>query len=687
MEFSKLPPELAAPPPERAACPELEYTAPPPEYGQGSGPAGETPPRKRRFRQFLALPAVLLVGFLCLHGVKNTVPDVGPEEPVPVETAEPIPERPEGSVLIDVLYAVRDTEAVRYSYTVFTPIPSLDATQEQIDAYKGTPYPISVYARVSDEAGHLVAPADDPDVWEGSRSAFEYSIDAAGLEGELTLTLTAVYTEEGEERQSQVEIPLEELPPRPETFAELSLLGSGGIDYYAEFNPQPGDEHDYQLSVTKFDFVWFDAEDNVCGEAVIWDFDTLPTLNGNSAVSEKAIAAAYQGPAWIERPNDEAVSFCVRMVLWDESSGYPYTIDSNLIELSADPILNGRLVGFPGGDVYAEFSFRPAPGDTHDYSLRVNGIGQIAFEGEEGNGFSLMDDPSSLPVTGDNENGYQVIYSGHSMLARIPSDAQLCLVLQLEDTSTREIYRITTNRVDAVERILPYETWPLEDGKIAITVYNDTDNYTVPSKVETDSYLTILAVDTIPEAEFESYVLPSAWTPDGYDFAGWVIHVNNPFDLSSEEDIFSTFNGDPPPEALTEGSTYAFRVYGTLTRDDVERIPPSEDGVRYVNVHAVWIKEDIDEPLLYLDNGAGELTAYSMETPLASEGYIYLCNYPVSAPGPDLEFDGWYDSEGNQVELLVSYFSFVNAIYNADGSFAGYDWGNYEPVYLTAHWK
>jgi hypothetical protein len=273
------------------------------------------------------------------------------------------------------------------------------------------------------------------------------------------------------------------------------------------------------------------------------------------------------------------------------------------------------------------------------------------------------------------------------MLDSIPLDAQLCLILQLEDAATGEVYEIRTNRVDAVEKLLPYETWPLEDGKIAIVVYNDTDNYTVPSKVETDSYLTILAVDTFPEAEFESYELPSAWTPDGYDFAGWVVHVDNPFDLSSDGDIFTEFNGDPPPEALTEGSNYAFQVYGTLTRADVERVPPSEDGVRYVNVHAVWIKQEFDEPLLYLDDGFGHTSVYGMETPLASEGYIYLCNYPVSAPESGMVFDGWYDAEGNRVELLVSYFSFATAVYNEDGSFAYYEWGDYKPVRLTARWK
>ena len=301
-------------------------------------------------------------------------------------------------------------------------------------------------------------------------------------------------------------------------------------------------------------------------------------------------------------------------------------------------------------------------------------------------GFSLVDDPRSVPVTGDRESGYTVHYSGGSMAASIPEDAQLSLYATLEDRNTGEQYRIETNRVDPVERIYPYEVWPLGDGKITITVYNDTPDVFVPSVVETDSGLTVLALDTLPEAEFESYALPSAWTPDGYEFAGWVVHVNNPMDLSAGGDIFSEYNGDPPPEALLGEDSFVFTVYGTLSREDVERVPPSEDGVRYVNVHAVWVQRNPDEELIFLDDGEGHVEAYGMVSPIASEGFIYLCNYvPGTVVGKS--FDGWYDAEGNRVDMLASYFSFAPVLRNRDGSFAGYDWGNYEPVYLTAHWK
>ena len=51
-------------------------------------------------------------------------------------------------------------------------------------------------------------------------------------------------------------------------------------------------------------------------------------------------------------------------------------------------------------------------------------------------------------------------------------------------------------------------------------------------------------------------------------------------------------------------------------------------------------------------------------------------------------FDGWYDAEGNRVDVLVSYFSFTPAIYDEDGNFLGYDWDAARtPFTLYAHWK
>ena len=158
MEYINHPAEYSAPPPEHRPKPELEYTALPPEYGQKTYPEPETAEKGSLLRRLLVIPALLLTGFLCFHSTKAAaeLPDVTeplPVEttaPIPEETAAPIPELPEGSVILDVRYAVRDGDTVLYEYEVYTPTPSLDATQEQIDAYEGPIWPVSVYAQVTD---------------------------------------------------------------------------------------------------------------------------------------------------------------------------------------------------------------------------------------------------------------------------------------------------------------------------------------------------------------------------------------------------------------------------------------------------------------------------------------------------------------------------------------------------------
>ena len=311
-------------------------------------------------------------------------------------------------------------------------------------------------------------------------------------------------------------------------------------------------------------------------------------------------------------------------------------------------------------------------------------MGQTVYQGDEIMGLSLVDDPGSVPVTGDKESGYTVRYAGGSGAASIPDDAELTLYVTLEDRITGDRFPIETNRVGPVERIVPWETWPLEeDGRIVITVYNDTLSYDIPSQIEIEDDRTFLAAEGFEASEFTEYQLPSAWTPDGYDFAGWVVHVNNPWDLGEENE----YRGDLPMDTLVNEDTFAFRVESPITKDDVERVPPSADGVRYVNVHAVWIKQDPEEELIFLDDGHGSVAAYGMDSPIYSEGYLYLCNYPEPSY-PNETFDGWYDEAGNRVDMLVCYFSFTPMLTNEDGSFAGYDWSAARvPVRLTAHWK
>lgn len=553
---SGLPPEYPRGAETEYRLPGPEFAALPPEYDQHGSPA-EAPGRKKRrgLRYFLALPMLALLAFLFWGSASRA-------------SAMPEAEYPRGTVEIDLVRAGTAGNKAYYTYDVYTPIPSIDATEEQYEKYKnGTPWPITVYAKVTDEAGRTAVPKTDPDLWEGPRELQTYEIDVSGLQGEMTLTLLALYTEQGEQRQTLVTRKLEALP--------------------------------------------------------------------------------------------------------------------------TEPTLEGRLEVFPGGDVEAVFRLIPAPGDTHEYQLKTVRSGQEVHGGEdELMGLSLVNDPvNELPVTGDSRNGYEVRYSGGSGAAFIPKDTQLTLYVVLLDETDGTEYVIVTNPVDPVDRIYDHPVYPLGDGDVVITVYNDTTNFEFPNfPTDEDGYRTLLDSATIPEAEFAYYDLPSAWVPNGYEFWGWVVHVGNPLDPGGDRASLEGYQGDYPEEVMIPDGSYAFRVYGQLTKEDVERVPPSEDGNRYINVHAVWIESEPEQRLLILNDGMGGSVTYGSMVPMASEGFLYLCNYPVPTR-EGYEFDGWYDEDGNRVEMLVCFFSFTPVVYDSQGNFAGYDWTSTKTVTLTAHWK
>ncbi|MBO4419157.1 MAG: hypothetical protein J5789_04975 [Oscillospiraceae bacterium] len=572
MEYYNHPPEFSLLPPEQELRPELELTAPPPEFGQGPTPPAEEEKPTRRLRHFLAVPAVVLVSFLCLHGVKAPISpspgptEAAPEPSAPVETATEPPALPQGSVILDVEYAVRSGGEVLYSYYVYSPIPSLDATQAQIDAYQGTPWPVSVYAQVSDGAGRACKPEQDPDVWEDSRYRIEYGIPCADLEGDLTLTLTAIYTEGGEERCSTWSGPVSDLP--------------------------------------------------------------------------------------------------------------------------AMPLTNATLEAFPGGDVAFTATLLPDAEDDHVYDLYIDGIGQVVYEGDDSMGLSLTNELMGDPVEGDREQGYTVHYEGGSALTMIPEEAELAIRLILKDRTTGYLYTIESNRVSPAEAAEVTPTYPLEDGTIVLTVYNDTFDFDVPTLVPNDEYKTILAQTVIAEADFTDYALPDAIAPPAFfSFNGWVVDYGNAFDNGYErEGLYD--EGEPSVDRLITEENFCFPLEGaTLTREAVERIPVSDDGKRYVNVHATWKVDDpgVSSIRLNLDDGYGEVIHVSIEHPMMSEGTLYLCQYPV----PEREgmvFEGWYDENGKRVQMLNAWYSFTATKVNPDGSFGGYTG---EPIArtLTAHWK
>lgn len=230
------------------------------------------------------------------------------------------------------------------------------------------------------------------------------------------------------------------------------------------------------------------------------------------------------------------------------------------------------------------------------------------------------------------------------------------------------------------------DTYPLGKGDILITVYNDTISFSVPNSSEfVDEPITILDQVRISESDFTEYSLPAYIGRTSFIFRGWTVHWGNPFDFGFR-DQSASWTGEPVPDALKEGTHIVFTVGDVLTREDVERIPPSADGTRYVNIHAMWILEDqynTKTPIIFHESETEEWE-YGSDTPAFSEGYTYLAAFPE----PEMEgyeFEGWYDEDGNRVEFL-SYYEYYDYSVNPDGS-AAYNWDSHHAIHLYAHWK
>lgn len=334
--------------------------------------------------------------------------------------------------------------------------------------------------------------------------------------------------------------------------------------------------------------------------------------------------------------------------------------------------------------VHLTVDFIPAADDRSEYDLSLKSA-KLEWKDETGVLLGVTElDPADALLGQTETPGFRfTLAGGDGTDGLYPEAFTVTGLVTLSDAASGLDYDAVTEPAELPKAEAGY---PLSDGTILLTVFNDTTVYDVPSPVATDEGLTVLASEEIAERDFTGYVLPDPIVPSGYTFAGWVVHVGNPFDDGSGSDLFREYNGDPPVELLVSGSGFVFPVGSTLTPEDAALVPPDDDGVRHICVHAVWILSDPTDLRLFLDDGNGNVTGYGMDVPLASEGYLYLCRYPV--PERDgFVFDGWYDADGNRVDVLVCYFSFTPILRDSEGNFAGYDWSRSESVTLTARWK
>ncbi len=220
----------------------------------------------------------------------------------------------------------------------------------------------------------------------------------------------------------------------------------------------------------------------------------------------------------------------------------------------------------------------------------------------------------------------------------------------------------------------PWDIYPLGDGEIQITVFGDMINMDFLMTGEGEELVTFLQ-ETIPESEFTEFPLPYDMVPESYDpfvFRGFFLHYGSQFD----------------PGFVPGSKSFVVVLEDVLTREDVERVPPNDDGVRYVNIHVMWKDEDefITDPSQYgmpltLDDGMGHQTIVEAKNPLFSEGFTCLAIFPV----PEREgytFTGWYDEDGKRVEV-VNYFQFYDE-YESEWGVTMYE---VKPYVLTAGWE
>lgn len=680
-EYSLPPPEFTEPAREFRTDPVLEYTPLPPEYGQGTQPQAPKPEKKRRLRKLLAVPAVLLLGFMFTHVTGAS--QGGPAAP---------PDLAKGDVVIDVIdeYTEIQGNTVNYRYQLYL----RDSKADGVFGDPDMPWPVEVYASVIDEDGLTAVPESDPDIWTEGRSLGEHTIDAKGLKGDLLLCLRAEYTQDGSQRRTTVYVPLARDPGSCSFMIDYAMLDPSNrhVDFEYLVDRRGSEEMIVPVYATLIDSEGRTSHPGV--NPVMWSSDPFldPDSKWASAAGLNDDLTLILRTEYTGADGRKHTSMASRQVVIlgrsTEFEDYPPDTAASIDSITRTDVT-----------FTASFKTHQLSGSYFDmtpYTLSMVWLDENEEElyrdylDPEGLQIEKSYDPAKSPPWGEWPD-WSFTYSGghwfydnsfYDKSEFVGRESAVYAELTLYNRFDGRRYTLRSDPVPAPPEEI---TYPLGDGQIILTVYNDTTSFDVKTPLEI-GYIGALEQKTFSEASFTSYKLPSAIKPSGYSFAGWVIHVGSPLDNGGDTSGLKGYGGDPPAEALLTEGSFAFKVGDTLTGEDIERVPPSADGKRYVNVHAVWIMTTPSDVRLKLDDGMGNVTGYDMMVPLASEGFLYLCCYPE----PTREgyvFDGWYDADGSRVDMLVCYFSFTPYKTDANGGFAGYDWSKKQTVTLTAHWK
>ena len=676
------PPAAEFPPPCGGALgdPRLELTPPPPEYPQCLTTTEE--PAKKKTSRWAKLAAAALISAMSFgffgDSISTTVPNA---EPVP---GEEISET--GDVQILLRYAELRENTVHYSYYPFLPDP------DDPEIMSGDiPLPINVYARVTDEYGGSAAPVQEPDVWMFSRGYLDYEIDAQGLRGDLTLTLTALYTQDGKEKKTTLSVPIEvkEADEDVPTIDIMYALTDGETVFFGYYVNIPrnelGEENEAYWPVTVHPTAESESGQIYYGEEDVWEYS-------------RASQFAYEFQIWDAGTNELTLKLNAEY----EYDGEHHTI---LATAPIEPMPQAESFAFlyvlDDGTADFKAAFTTSADDDHFYDLEPMMLWAEAYDSNHQNlgGFWNLQDLSEL-VYESFEESESKEYVLHRMdtIGEWPENAKYCRFrFYVRDRSTGYIYQMESNLAQ-----LPAKTYPLGDEIIEITVYNDTLTYEYASLTDDPGWVTVLMHTQMNAADFTDFELPFPLVPVNYQSTGYVVFFGSPYDngydayedyggpLNEPPAVTEDFSGEAPVEAYISKAMFAFPLNGlTLTKAMVERVPIAEDGVRYVNIHATWKYIGADpEFYVELDDGEGNITLYPVSHPLASEGFFCTITFPQPMPPMGCFFDGWYDENGKRVEFLIDYFSFTPYLYDENGNYVDYDWSS-EPntVRLIAHWE
>ena len=214
----------------------------------------------------------------------------------------------------------------------------------------------------------------------------------------------------------------------------------------------------------------------------------------------------------------------------------------------------------------------------------------------------------------------------------------------------------------------PAAPYPLRDGEMLITVYSGT----LDAAYEPE----ILLQERVSELTFTGMEIAAPEDIDAFSFYGYVIHIGNPWLRPAEE---------PPGTQRT-----VIPIGLTLTREAVEKTPVASDGVRYVDIYANWISDTdpaTSDQTFTLDDGMGHVKEFDGSNPMYSEGFLYITAYPETERAGYI-FDGWYNADGERVDLLQSFMSFFEPnAFDENGNAIDVDMNKPVQIALKARWR